>query len=239
MDSVTESDYEEPPYWRRRALVLAGLLAVVGLLVWTCGGGDDRRSGVAGAAGTPSPSSSPEPSGRIPVAAPTVTVTATAKTAATPTPTAKTTTKAPAKAQTGAAPRKDIPKDKDACERGDVVAGFSMDGDDYARGTLPQFRVSVVNTGERTCAFRTDPRALRILITSGQDRIWSSDHCVRGAGAPVRLRRGVPQVRTVTWDRRRSAEGCPRLRPAARPGTYVAELRGDGVKTRRLVFRLR
>jgi hypothetical protein len=215
MGSGTESDVEELAYWRRRAVALAGVLAVVGLLAWTCGGGDDKPAGAAGAAGTPSPSGSPR---GIPAVVPTVTVTATAKVTVRP----------------------DAPKkDGDACARDDVVVGFAMDGDTYPGGRRPQFRVSVVNTGERTCAFRADPRALRIQITSGADRIWSSEHCATGAGSSVRLRRGIPYIQTVTWDRRRSAVGCPRRRPAARPGTYVAELKGDGVRTQRRVFHLR
>ncbi len=47
------------------------------------------------------------------------------------------------------------------------------------------------------------------------------------------LRRGIPYVDTVTWDRERGCKGNTQ----ARPGTYVADLKGTKVKKQ--IFRLR
>ncbi|ACY99997.1 hypothetical protein [Thermomonospora curvata] len=220
MYPTTESD-DNAVYWRRRAVVLGGMLAVVGLLAWACGG-DGERADMVGAMATPSPSLGGITAGIPPI--PTHTPT--------PGPTATGSAKA---ARSGGARQRGV------CAPRDVVVTLSMDGEVYPAGRKPRFHLSVVNTGRRTCAFDVGPAALRLQITSGRDRIWSSAHCAGSDGTSrQRLRRGVPYLRTIVWDRRRSAEGCPRERAAARPGTYVAKVKGKGViRDGTQVFRLR
>ncbi|MDL4777710.1 hypothetical protein [Actinomadura xylanilytica] len=209
-------------YWRRRAVALIGVVGVVGLLTWACaGGGDDGKpphnaAEVAGA----SPGVPPAPT-----AMPTVTVTATTKATATATSTAAT---APAA------------KDGDACAPGDVVIAMAVTRATYAGGDRPTFRVTAVNTGKRTCTFDVGSRALDVRITSGPDQVWSSAQCGRGDGSSVKtLRRGVPYVDTVGWDRKRGSDGCKGDRRTARPGTYVATVKAAGAKVDDQVFHLR
>ncbi|NYE17502.1 hypothetical protein [Actinomadura citrea] len=191
-------------YWRRRVWALAGVLGAVGLLAWTCQGG----SGVAGKdepgrpAGAAEGTRPPPP----PSAMPTVTVTTT-------------TTPAPEQADGG------------PCDRGDLVVNMSAAKNVYTGSERPEFRVTVVSTGEGSCAF--DTGWLDVRITSGADRVWSSTKC-RKAGAPkATLRRGIPYVDDVVWDRRRDCKGAVR----ARPGTYVATLKG--AKAKKQIFSLR
>ncbi|MFB4305515.1 hypothetical protein [Actinomadura sp. GTD37] len=187
-------------YWRRRAVALAGVLAAVGLLTWTCAGtGEEEPGRDAGAAESPAPSP--------PTAMPTVTVTTTAS------------------------PEPSPADDGGPCDDGDLVVAMSAAEDTFPRTERPEFRVTVVNTGEGACAF--DTGSLDVRITSGSDRIWSSAECRRGDAPEATLRRGIPYVDTVIWDRRR---GCEDGR-AARPGTYVADLKGE--KAEEQVFRLR
>ncbi|MBE1531723.1 hypothetical protein [Actinomadura algeriensis] len=121
-------------------------------------------------------------------------------------------------------------EDGAACEDDDVVVTLGAAAKTYAKGAKPTFRVMVVNTAENACAFDTGTLDLR--ITSGDDRIWSSAECRDGNAAKETLRRGVPYVREVVWDRRRGCDG-----KGARPGTYVADLHDR--KGKRQVFRLR
>ncbi|NDU72489.1 hypothetical protein GWI34_07600 [Actinomadura sp. DSM 109109] len=177
---------------------LAGVLGAVGLLAWTCQGGESEPGRDAGAAEAPSP---PAP----PSAMPTVTVTTTAR---------------PEPEQAGG-----------PCDRGGLVANMSVVKNVFAGPERPEFRVTVVSTGEGSCAF--DTGALEVRITSGADRVWSSARCRKGAAPTATLRRGIPYVDDVVWDRRRGCKGAVR----ARPGTYVATLRG--APARKQVFTLR
>jgi hypothetical protein len=81
--------------------------------------------------------------------------------------------------------------------------------------------LTVKNTGTAPCRRALGPSAVELLITSGSDRIWSSDDCSPGGAAgEVVLQPGGTQAATVTWPGTRSAPGCPSARPAAQPGTY-------------------
>ncbi|GAA2424628.1 hypothetical protein GCM10010191_41060 [Actinomadura vinacea] len=123
-----------------------------------------------------------------------------------------------------------------ACDPESVVVTMSAARDVHGPGERPEFHVTAVNTGPLACAFDVGPRGLDLRITSGEDRVWSSADCARGAGAPARtLRRGVPYVGTVTWDRRR----CAGERARARPGTYVAAVHSASAYTPKQVFWLR
>jgi hypothetical protein len=194
----------------------------VGLVAWACSGGDgagdaagkDQGGPLRNAAGVSTPSATPTT-----FAMPTITVTATA--------TAKVTVR-PAQ------------RDGDACVPADVVATLTPTAQAYPGKTQPQFRLSVVNTGDRACTLGLGPKEFEIRVMSGSDRVWSSADCVRGSGSAIRLlRRGVPYLTAITWDRRRSSDGCTGSREVARPGTYVVGVRAGKVKVARQVFRLR
>lgn len=211
MDADTERDPDSPSidaYWRRRAVALIGAAAVVGVLAWGCTGGeDDRREQVGNAAATSTPSPV-----AVPSLMPTVTVTATRSAIAS----------AAKRAHNG-------------CDPARIVVDLTSDRDTYAGGERPRFQLSVVNTGSRACAVDIGAKGLEVRISSGSDRVWSSAHCARGAGSSrVTLERGVPHLKSVTWNRRRSTAGCPGNAPTARPGTYVA-----AAGETRKVFRLR
>lgn len=200
-------------YWRRRVYVLAGGITLIGLVAWACSGSDHKRSTaqVRNAAARVSPAAAPPVAPTSPTPAATVTVTAS--------PTAKA-----AKKRSG-----------DQCDPGDVVVGVTPAGTVFSGRQHPRFGLSVVNTGRRACTFDVGPKSLLIRISSGSDRVWSSARCVAQAGAnPQMLRRGVPYLATLDWDRRR-CDGDTR----AAAGTYVIAVGAPGIGTRREVFRLR
>ncbi|MUN35588.1 hypothetical protein [Actinomadura litoris] len=119
------------------------------------------------------------------------------------------------------------------CAAKNLVVSLAASRDTYTGRDAPRFRVSVVNAGEGECTW--DAGSLDVRVASGDDRIWSSARCRRGGGGRAEntrrtLRRGIPYVDTVGWDRRR---GCGGAR--VRPGTYVVALKGAGKQ----VFQLR
>ena len=110
----------------------------------------------------------------------------------------------------------------------------------YTGAARPTFIVTLVNTGPVMCTADVGPRAMEIRITSGADRIWSTADCVSGVGTEVKeLQRGVPYVRSLEWDRRRSSADCRSTPAAARPGTYVATARMGSLRSAKGVFHRR
>ncbi len=71
------------------------------------------------------------------------------------------------------------------------------------------------------CTFKVSPDSLVVKITSGSDRIWSSQDCP-GAIRPstVVVRSGVPAVVPVAWSGRRSDTDCSHFTQWALPGFY-------------------
>ncbi len=223
MDSDTEridrldpepEDYqgETDAYWRRRVYVLAAGIAAVGLVAWSCSDSGDKKSTaqVRNAAAAMSPTAAPTPRGPIPTATVTVTV------------------------SPSVAPP-EVRRSGDRCDDGTVVLGLTPTGTVFTGKQHPRFGLSAVNTGRRRCTFDVGPKALQIRIASGNDRVWSSAQCLTGSGSSLQmLRRGVPYLATVDWDRKR-CDGTSR----AQPGTYVISASANGTKPVREIFRLR
>ncbi|TDC87868.1 hypothetical protein E1285_19520 [Actinomadura sp. 7K507] len=132
---------------------------------------------------------------------------------------------------TTATPEPEAADDGGPCEEKNLVYSMSAEGKTYSGSSSPEFRVTVVNTGSGSCQF--GPESLDVRITSGSDRIWSSAECRDGDPSKETLKRGIPYVQTVTWDRKRGCDG----ESTARPGTYVADLKDK--KTKKQIFHLR
>ncbi len=193
-------------YWLRRALVAAGALLLLALLVPLLGGGDGADADTLAGAPTSAPSPSVQPSVN-----PSATSGPSASPSASPSPSATT-----------------------ACEPTSLEVEPSPDEDSYAAGAGARLSLSITNTGSTPCTRDLGQAQVELTVTSGSDRIWSSDDCAPG-GDPdvVTLEPGTPVVQSVTWDGRRSLPGCAGDRDQAQSGTYrvsgrVGDLRVDG-----------
>ncbi|MFG3441438.1 hypothetical protein ACGF0J_29695 [Nonomuraea sp. NPDC047897] len=212
-------------YWRRRMSVLIAVLVVVAVVAWACSSGSDgpQRSSSADSSASATPAADPLLAGLRTLAL------GTASPTPTPNPTPKTSASSARQKRPG-----------EPCEEADLVLSLQGKQEVYAAGAWPNFLVSLVNTGPVMCRADVGPRAMELRITSGDDRIWSTSDCVSGAGGEVReLQRGVPYVRSLDWDRRRSTTDCRADRPTALPGTYVAVARMGRLKSHKGVFHLR
>ena len=109
-----------------------------------------------------------------------------------------------------------------ACAKADLVVNARADAQVYPAGRRPVLTIGVANTGSAPCTFDVGQANREIRVTSGNDRVWSSDDCSPGGGAQVAtLRPGAKPVEfSVTWSRQRSAPGCAGDRRAAPVGTY-------------------
>ncbi len=125
-----------------------------------------------------------------------------------------------------------------ACDPATLGVALAADATTYAAGALPTFTITLVNNGSDACLIDAGDTQREILITSGSDRIWSSKDCATGEALSLLVGAGQSDVRTVQWDRLRSAEGCAGERAAARSGTYQAVLTLAGIATEPVVFGL-
>ncbi|MFD9942030.1 hypothetical protein ACFWYW_26050 [Nonomuraea sp. NPDC059023] len=214
-------------YWRRRMSVLVGVLVVVAVVAWACSSGSSgpqRTSSAETATSSGPPAADPLLAGLRTLAL------GTASPSPTPSPTKNPATTAPAKVKRPGAP----------CEESDLVLNLQGRQDVYGAGAMPNLMATLVNTGQVMCTTDVGPRAMEIRITSGEDRIWSTADCVSGeTGTAQKLERGIPFVRTVDWDRKRSRTECTANGPTALPGTYVAVARLGKLKSPLVVFHLR
>ena len=119
--------------------------------------------------------------------------------------------------------------DTTQCPDAALSVDTKTDASSYAAGAKVVLTMTVKNIGTTPCRRALGQAAVEVLITSGADRIWSSDDCSPGGGdGEVVLPAGGSQTATVTWPGTRSAPGCPTARPAAQPGTYRVTARvGD------------
>lgn len=108
------------------------------------------------------------------------------------------------------------------CRPADLAVNARADAQLYAAGQRPVLTIGIANKGARPCTFDVGQANRGITVTSGNDRVWSSDDCSPGGGAQVvALQPGAkPTEFSVTWARRRSRPGCPAGLPEAAPGTY-------------------
>lgn len=71
------------------------------------------------------------------------------------------------------------------------------------------------------CTFKVSPASVVVKVTSGNDRIWSTQDCPQAVPErEVVVRSGVGTVLPVTWNGRRSEAGCASLLAWALPGFY-------------------
>lgn len=218
-----------PPavYWRRRALVLGGLLLVLFLLPRACAGtSGDSADGAASLAGSPTPSVGP--------------------TVLTP----KTSPPPPALPDDGQPsgdgaetpyPADDAPDgesddvqavgrqtpDPDDCTDEEIQVTAEPDRYTFPSGEHVTFTIRIKNVSDRTCNrdVGADRQELYLVKGTGSDKIWSSDDCGAARGSDVReFTPDFEREYYVTWNGRSSAScgGSPEASdgPAPEPGGY-------------------
>jgi hypothetical protein len=109
------------------------------------------------------------------------------------------------------------------CSRHSIVLSLSAARVHFGSGQQPAFSLSVVSTQPTNCSFNVGPGHLAVVIKEGRARIWSSADCVNGTGSLLTaLRRGVPTVVTIGWNRRTSSPGCGGSARSVPAGSYTA-----------------
>jgi hypothetical protein len=243
---------EADAYWQRRFLTLVAGLGVIGLLAWACSGivggkpassrngqvspaayGSAAPGQPAGSGGMPSQSAPAQPTGRTSASpmAPSVSrsASATASASASASVAGHAGQRPPAKARASVGP----------CPAAEIVLTLVAGKASYRPHDLPVFQIDVVSTSAATCTVDTGPGALRVIVVHGSQVAWNSGACLHGASPHViSLRRGVPVVTSVAWNRHLTVTGCPTTVMAATNRTYTAVAQAAGAQSPGQSFRL-
>ncbi|MBO3681440.1 hypothetical protein [Streptomyces sp. NEAU-YJ-81] len=110
----------------------------------------------------------------------------------------------------------------------------------WAPGEKPTFEIVVKNTKPNSCKVDFGRAAASLTITDAKNaHVWASGDCPEGSATALVEVKGSGQTkRTVEWDRKRSAEHCatPSGSASAKPGTYLVEVKVDGLGTAKVSF---
>lgn len=218
-------------YWTRRVLVAAVALAVVFGLARLIGGGGGDNGPTAQVVGADTSTTA------TPSAPATSAGTAPTKAAPAPTVSGDATTTTRAKTKTKAATP--LPTPSGPCENSDIVATPALKYTPYA-GKPVVFAMQLTTRSTAACDWTVSAKSLVVKVTSGLDRIWSTQQC---AGAvpkqDVVVRKDTPATVDVAWNGQRSDTGCSRSTAWAEPGYYHAIAAAYGSDPVDEQFRLR
>lgn len=211
-------------YWVRRTLVLVVALGMVfgiaQLLGGTSGTSDDDAARVVGADQNPSRTPAPQPTAD---AEPT---TRSGKDRGGRKNRKPEKTKTPLAVPTG------------PCRNEEVLVEPKLRQPAHA-GSVVHFRFKLTTTGNPACTWTVSPETLVVKITSGDDRIWSSQDCPDTVPqTDVVVRKDVPAKVDMGWAARRSDSGCTPQRGWAQVGFYHVTAAAYGAEPDDVQFEL-
>jgi len=175
-------------YWRRRAVVLAGLALVVLIVTYACSGSSSSGSnGTTGGAATPTTTLLHPTSGKPTTASATPTPTTT------PTQTPFTLTQPP---KTG------------PCTDDEISLTAAPTPTSQQIDKPVQFTLTIKSIASRTCARDIGAEAQELILYDGDTVIWSSDDCSTNHSTDLQsLSAGESRPFTLTWVGKRSRSG--------------------------------
>jgi hypothetical protein len=131
------------------------------------------------------------------------------------------------------------------CSPSQVQITAVTDDTRYEDGEKPMISMKIKNAGTQPCTFDVGTGAQEYIITSGNDRIWSSKDCQKDpTETPQVLEPGVELTTTpFEWDRTRSSTTtCNKDRPKAVANsdgpTYKLQVKLGDVESEDVAFRL-
>lgn len=106
------------------------------------------------------------------------------------------------------------------CADDDIVASPTVDGRAYA-GQDVTITLNLRAASSPACSWEVSPDSVVVKLTSGSDRIWSTQDCPAAIDtAPVVVRKDHTTKVEVTWSGQRSDDECSRTTLWAQPGYY-------------------
>jgi hypothetical protein len=199
-------------YWRRRAVVVGVVFAVILVLAYSCSGGEDptkkpdaqpstapSETGIGAGGASPVPSViSPNPSD---------------PSSGLPPPNTGNNTGT----NTGAT--------GETCTDGELAVVSAAESTSVRQGYPVKFFIRIKNVSTRTCVRDVGAQMQELYLEQGTEKQWSSDACGRQGGtADVRqLQPNLELEYYQVWEGKSTAQGCA-SQPLLKVGTY--QLRG-------------
>ena len=249
-DAPRDLDIVRDPnaYWRRRFFILGAGVALLGMCAWLFPGGHPAaprssataqakmaalaRQGVlpTTAYGSAWPGPSPKQTAAASATAaarhakakarPHPSVSPSVSPSPSPSPSVTASASASASGRGPSGPR---------CAASDIVLSLFTGQSSYGPGARPKFEVYAVSTSSRACTLNYGPGSVQVVVTRHGRVVWDSAACKPSSAPPVRFTLGVPQVVTITWNRRAGQpSGCSGSLPAGAAGTFDAVALTDG-----------
>jgi hypothetical protein len=244
MSSVTRPRGPLPArvYWTRRLLVLGLVLGLVFGIAHLLGGRSDNPQArpVAAAAGsTTTPAVGAQaPAAQAPAAqAPAAQSPAGVRQGAAPPARKRRAAEAAASASPTPTPTP-LAVPSGPCSPTDVRVEPRVSGTAYA-GSPVTFRLRLTTLESPACTWVVSPASLVLRLTSGSDRIWSTQDCKAAIRRQqVVVRKDHATSVEVTWRGQRSDGTCSRTTPWAEPGFYHATAAALGAEPTDYQFEL-
>lgn len=230
----------EPPaqsvYWRRRFIALITGVSVLAIITWAFAGALRGAAPAGDAAATSTVSERPlsvaAAAASQPAAPASQSDLAASQSAAGVSQSAAAASPSPSPSPGAASQAAAMPGGKTpavashpprACLAGDVVLSLFASQASYPAGQTPAFVVDVVSTGKRSCAFNVGSRHVRLQISDGTTKVWTSADCPEGKASLVtRLHRGIPVAVPVSWSGKPASAGCAGSAAPPAAGSYTA-----------------
>src|SRR5690606_3032438 len=103
-----------------------------------------------------------------------------------------------------------------------------------------RINLELTSSLSEACTWKVSPKTVVVKLTSGSDRIWTSQECPRAVPTEeVVVRRDTPAVVPMTWNGRRSNAECTGNTQWALPGYYHVMTAAYGGEPVDVQFRLR
>jgi len=213
-------------YWTRRVLLLVLALGLVFGIAHLLGSGDGGTSTARPVGATVSPDSS----------VPASTADAAPATAGGTHLKGRSAKAAKAKATKTVTP---LAVPTGPCDARDVQVTPGVAGTAHAGSTVT-FKLTLRTVESPACTWTVSPSTLVVKLTSGADRIWSTQDC-KGAvpDESVVVRKDHDTSVRVSWRGQRSDATCSRTTPWAQPGFYHIEAAALGAEPTDVQFELR
>jgi hypothetical protein len=133
------------------------------------------------------------------------------------------------------------PKAADGCEENLVTVTAATDKAAYAPGEDPLLTLKVTNGNKVPCQVNIGTSQMEFLITSGSDRIFSSQDCQAESVDLVKtIAPGQSETANFPWQRNRTVQGCTPIQatPGAGGAYYVFTARLANKTSPKAVFQL-
>jgi hypothetical protein len=127
------------------------------------------------------------------------------------------------------------------CEQNLVTVTAATDKAAYAAGENPLLSLKVTNGNKVPCEVNIGTSQMEFLITSGSDRIFSSQDCQADSTDLVKtIAPGQTETANFPWQRNRTAQGCGPIeaKPGAGGAYYVFTARLANKTSPKAVFQL-